>query len=419
MRKLIIVFCAITLYFIGDSSAQNYDTLQTYPFVYCYNCPDAMPYYHGSTLCDIEETSVMLWFRSHSSRFALYQHTDTPLNVTGIAFSCDGMVYNPDSLLAELSVYDSDMNVLMRGMTKCIPFDSTFVTAIADTVTYKRLAFPGMTHNTGDHSAGGWFDFDVILKMYYFDAKKTLEINGDYWIGIAYYYVPTSFIRPGSVYSIGEFHDPPYRINNVRYRIFENGVWLEDTTAGAIPELFLIVEPECHGVEGVTVTMDTAGCVDVTWDSLDGQTQWRVYLQGPGVSVTDTVGQSHWRYCYLDPNAAYTVSVCARCPSPRGVVWSDWSPAVQFGGTHQGIAEVDNARLGVDLTPNPASGEVTVRCSERITLLELFNAAGDKVFSQQLSTFNFQFSTYTFPAGTYLVLITTEQGVATRKLVVR
>ena len=109
--------------------------------------------------------------------------------------------------------------------------------------------------------------------------------------------------------------------------------------------------------------------------------------------------------------------VRGRCRFAR-FEYGPWSAPYTFTLGDAGI-EATLPDSAIYLTPNPASGEVTVRCSERMTLLELFNAAGDKVFSQQLSTFNFQFSTSNFPAGTYLVRITTEQGVTTRKLVIR
>ena len=131
------------------------------------------------------------------------------------------------------------------------------------------------------------------------------------------------------------------------------------------------------------------------------------------------------------PDTSYVVYLRKMCTfafntGHTDTVWSAWSAPLLVdsatAGDHyglEGIADIENSKLQVDITPNPASGMVEVRCSEPMALLELFNAAGDKVFSQQLSTFNFQFSIFNFPSGAYLVRITTPQGVTTRKLVKR
>ena len=69
--------------------------------------------------------------------------------------------------------------------------------------------------------------------------------------------------------------------------------------------------------------------------------------------------------------------------------------------------------------PNPASGRVKVVSSLGLRQVEVFNAAGDKVHSQTASGLSITLDTSPWPAGTYLVRITTEQGVTTRKLVIR
>jgi len=44
-----------------------------------------------------------------------------------------------------------------------------------------------------------------------------------------------------------------------------------DTLDGELPEVFLIIEPECQAVENITVTADPNGCLHAVWDSLPWQ----------------------------------------------------------------------------------------------------------------------------------------------------
>lgn len=82
---------------------------------------------------------------------------------------------------------------------------------------------------------------------------------------------------------------------------------------------------------------------------------------------------------------------------------------------------IDNTleSVSVSLTPNPASGMVTVSSAERMTTLEVFDAAGAPVLRQGAEGHATTLNTATWPKGTYMVRITTANGVTTRKLVVQ
>ena len=217
-------------------------------------------------------------------------------------------------------------------------------------------------------------------------------------------------------YFLIEDHEAPYRINNVRFKIHDcyTGSWDEYTEDGKIPELFAIVAPECTEVEGVTVT-ETDGCVDVAWDSVEGQTQWQVFLQGPGVSQTDTVDVCHWHYCGYDTNAYYNVYVSSLCEGPQG--WSEWSDAVHFGNPQsQSIATVAGARFA--LSPNPTAGQVTVTAEEGLKHIEVYDARGALVYSAAAEGTTAVVETKAWPTGQYVVAVETCAGKGSRVLTV-
>ena len=71
------------------------------------------------------------------------------------------------------------------------------------------------------------------------------------------------------------------------------------------------------------------------------------------------------------------------------------------------------------LQPNPAAERVLVTSSFGLQQIELYNAAGIKVYEQQATGYSAVLDVHTLPAGPYLARITTPRGTVTKKLIVQ
>ncbi len=388
-----------------EAMSINSDTLQISPRIYCYNWPDTSKY-HDSMECNFVETTnlaetMSINYITDAKEFALYQHTDVPLDVVGIAFrALEGG--------AELLLYDSAMNMLASDTMTLNDW------YYMDSSKFEVFFLPGKS-NVTDRSP---LSERILLYKIIFDENNPIQVNGDFWIGLK------NLPRLGRQIPlyIHENHEPPYRINNVRYRKLMDDGWTDSSTLGmgrSLPELFVIVKPQCHDVEGLTAVMDSLGNVDVTWDSAYNQTQYVVEMHGPGVAVMDTVSECHWHYPLLYPSMAYAVKVKARCFREKDNVWSNWTGTVQFGNT--AIDAVEYEPLTVTLTPNPTKDNVTVAAEgyDEAVTVSVTSISGVELIRCEKVTLPLTLDTKGLAAGVYMVRVLTAKGTATRRLMVQ
>ncbi|MBP5515721.1 MAG: T9SS type A sorting domain-containing protein, partial [Bacteroidales bacterium] len=69
--------------------------------------------------------------------------------------------------------------------------------------------------------------------------------------------------------------------------------------------------------------------------------------------------------------------------------------------------------------PNPATAAVTVASSYSITRIEAYDLGGGKMLDMKAAGLSAKFSVDSWPSGTYVVVIHTPNGTATKKLVVK
>lgn len=397
---------------IAHYDSLQYDTLQTYPYLYVFNWPDTTKNHDGMacTLYDDNNYCPPSFTNNAATGIlAVYQHTDVPLTIYGIACTSMGG-WN------KLYIYDSAMNIIINdttGYTKP-PYHSEmpgFWSNNVDTSRYKIFTVPGKR-------ASVFTPLTEKIVLYFKYFTKPIEVTGSFWIGICTYNQLCTYCKP---YFVIEEHEEPYRINNVRTRIYDRGndVWAEDTLTGHIPELFAIVAPPCPEVTGLSAVMDSLGNVDVTWDSADRQIQWVVEMHGPGVSVMDTVSECRYHYPGLYPSMAYAVKVHARCLGPDNNIWSDWTSPVQFGNT--AIDAVEYEPLTVTMSPNPAKDNVTVAAEgyDDAVTVSVTSISGVEHIRREKVTLPLTLDTKGLAAGVYMVRVSTAKGTATRRLMVQ
>jgi hypothetical protein len=110
-----------------------------------------------------------------------------------------------------------------------------------------------------------------------------------------------------------------------------------------------------------------------------------------------------------------TVYVAIQCISEDQYIFMVDDISIDFiVGTPEQEKEVD-----FSLYPNPAKDQLNISSGSEITQVEIFNQLGQLVFSQVVKNEFFNMNTSGFNSGIYYVKITTEEGMATRKVVIR
>ncbi len=419
-RKYLIV--TLILFNINVIVSAQKDTLQNFPFIYCYNCPET-GVIHDSILCTVrndDNGGVDRWIMLEDSsytynlfhEFAVSQTSENALRAVGIAFGyvedySTPVGYTGNDVTIVLSIYDTSMKALKEITTE--PYTIYWPTWYEDSA-YQILTLPGKINPIS------WFDTtDIALKYAFFD--EPIEVIGDFYIGLRplrnNQYEESPYIP-----WIYETHNPPYHFENSTLRLLKHGKWYEGTTKN-LPVLFLIIEPECHSAENFRVATDSAGCVTVEWDTLKYQREWVLRLQGPGGTRYDTVETNNFTYCGLDTNAYYELSAMTKCYRPGGHNLSSWSDPVGFRNGAIAITEIENPKMKIDIHPNPASRQVVISATLPMTHIEATDILGHRLFDRPASGLTSTLDVSSWPAGTYLLRITTPSGVATKKLLVK
>jgi photosystem II stability/assembly factor-like uncharacterized protein len=77
------------------------------------------------------------------------------------------------------------------------------------------------------------------------------------------------------------------------------------------------------------------------------------------------------------------------------------------------------SEVNINVYPNPVHDQLNITSGVKMTQVEIFNQLGQKVYGQVIKDTNFNMSTAGFNAGVYFVKITSDEGIATRKIMIR
>jgi hypothetical protein len=75
--------------------------------------------------------------------------------------------------------------------------------------------------------------------------------------------------------------------------------------------------------------------------------------------------------------------------------------------------------MKITVYPNPVHDQLNITSGVKMTQVEIFNQLGQKVYGQVIKDTNFNMSTAGFNAGVYFVKITSDEGIATKKIMVK
>ena len=201
------------------------------------------------------------------------------------------------------------------------------------------------------------------------------------------------------------------------------------------PILDTLFGTPCAAVTG----LDTAG-VDSVWATLmwsadARQHDWEVWYRPTGDTLDGgavvTVAVPTVTLTGLVPGTEYSVAVRGRCDIDN---YSPWSDTLLFTTTQdttevidtttidttqtQGIQRLGNLDRFTRIMPNPASEVVNVLSSYRLESVAVYDLTGRLLLEQPAEGISAVVKVGTLPRGTYIMAIRTQQGVATKKLVV-
>jgi hypothetical protein len=89
------------------------------------------------------------------------------------------------------------------------------------------------------------------------------------------------------------------------------------------------------------------------------------------------------------------------------------------GIVNTGVGIDDNNAGNIGIFPNPASDDLFITSTLKMNSLNIFNSIGQQVFGQNDMNTMSQINTSAFENGVYFVQINTDNGISTRKVVIR
>ena len=190
----------------------------------------------------------------------------------------------------------------------------------------------------------------------------------------------------------------------------------------------IIPPPACHTPNGLTLVYANEGVATLMWTGGSNTDQWEMSVCADGCEPENgTVTQwntSAATLTGLDTARWYAAYVRSVCSHNDSTYYSDWSDSIMFyipgngGGTEPEGIETVVGRYTY-LMPNPASETVTVASSFRIGEVELYDLNGKMLLRQKVDGLQTALDISSLTSGTYIVRITTNNGTAYKKLVVR
>lgn len=153
---------------------------------------------------------------------------------------------------------------------------------------------------------------------------------------------------------------------------------------------------------------------------------------GEGTVLTTLNSNPFLQLPGIDSCTHYVAYVRAMCDHEDSIYYSEWSDSISIyncntgtggGGDEpdpEGIDEVGAMAQFTYLIPNPATDQLQIACGFQMKQVELYDAQGRRVMQQAVDGVTTMVNLEGLDAGTYIVLIRTQQGqLITKRLVKR
>lgn len=182
--------------------------------------------------------------------------------------------------------------------------------------------------------------------------------------------------------------------------------------------IWTVDTPACRPVWDFKMLSRYGNTVRLRWSHDGPHNEWQVSYGPQGMRPEDgtmvTCNTNTWSYDDTtgEMMVAYVRTVCRELDTVR---YSLWGEGVEWY-VQQGIADEAKDATAVILRPNPARDWVEVEATQRVQGIDVYAASGAKVKSLPEGVRGFSVSEWA--KGTYLLVVRTPEGKATRKLVV-
>jgi photosystem II stability/assembly factor-like uncharacterized protein len=158
-----------------------------------------------------------------------------------------------------------------------------------------------------------------------------------------------------------------------------------------------------YGLEKYNVLVSTTDMDPGSFTSISGPT--------PMLAPVDWTEVSYDLSAYDNQ----TVYVAIQCVSEDAFIFMLDDVSIDFVlGTPEQEQEV-----AFNIYPNPVNDQLNITSDEEMTQVDIFNQLGQRVFSQVVKNTYFNLKTSEFNSGVYYVRVTSDNGVATEKIMVR
>ena len=377
--------------------------------------------------------------------FGYMKHTtNTPLRVIGVA-----------STVARLdrTIMQEDLDTSIDGTLYYVLLDAT----AGGPVELTRVCWTDdySTHPTrylelprrGGESCDQMLDYTAIvpLREYYFDSAIT--VTDSFYLGCAttdptvtdfdgFSYI-ASHMWDYCAYAVSPDGTPnpslkPCEMEVPEFTYYDSSrldnQW-HHFTHKRFQLIFPIIELDtfCVTPEEPQVTYRDSLTVRVEWVD-NNNLYWEVSRTAPSgdpdAGLITPTAIPYIEYTDINDDSIYHVYVRGYCDKGIWQGWSDWSTPCLIDSIPtpptppdppEGINTIEPADF--TLSPNPAKGIVTLKCTEIIQgSVEIVDMQGKVWSKKSLADHHTEFDVSTLPAGTYLVCVTTEKGTTTKKL---
>ena len=168
-----------------------------------------------------------------------------------------------------------------------------------------------------------------------------------------------------------------------------------------------VADINCPPVSGLAATNITDNSAVLRWDS-DGS-EWEVEFDGNTFTTTN----NPYTITGLHANYYYSYKVRTVCELGN----SAWSSYYSFQTTNTGIEDVETA-AGLNLYPNPATGEVSVKIVEAAEV-SIVDIDGRVCGTWRLASGSSTIDISALTPGTYMVQAVSARGTSVQRLIVR
>lgn len=424
------------------------------------------------------ETRDIRWNRGNfgggpcKAECARYCYTDTSLRVIGIAAAMEiyfsqGHSHNPrysDSQLLSWMVpeyfrlYEVDSTTdemillaqaewtpahtprykIVTGWEKgytgvpVLDYNDLYEVFFDSAITVHDSFYVAKTGNNNYYRGGEYATSAVMSTRGYCD-NGTRPVGGVYdWMP-----VPNHFRRKlHYIDGVGNV-DSRYSVTDTNWHLFHTDFYHPEIDGKTLEfnefaYLFPIIDtsrvippPACRTPEGLTLVYAEGGLATLMWSG--SGSLWELSVCADGCEPeAGTVSQWNTRAATvngLDTARWYVARVRSVCSHDDSIYYSDWSDSIMFFVPGNAGSDPIAIETAVDrytfLMPNPASSVVTVASSFRIGEVELYSLNGRRLLHRDVDGMQATLDISGLPAATYIVRVTTNNGTAYKKLVVK